>query len=140
MSLEYPCVYFDKGWCRRCPDDPDACVFGPCDEERPSRGDEIRRKSDFELAQALVRCLATATVPSVWGFCVYEYFSPEAEKCKNEQEAIAKWCEWLMQPPHGKEKFPPVLLQDKIIPLLRKCKVRCIKCGCVLALMDLEAP
>ena len=71
---------------------------------------------------------------------MYEYFSPEAEKCKNEQEAIAKWCEWLMQPPHGKEKFPPILLQDKIIPLLRKCKVRCIKCGCVLDLMDLEAP
>lgn len=33
MSLEYPCVYFDKGWCRKRPDDPDACVFGPCDEE-----------------------------------------------------------------------------------------------------------
>lgn len=28
----------------------------------------------------------------------------------------------------------------EIIPLLGKCKVRCLKCGCVLDLMDLEAP
>lgn len=35
MSLEYPCVYFDKGWCRKRPEDPDACVLELMDLEGP---------------------------------------------------------------------------------------------------------
>ena len=30
--------------------------------------------------------------------------------------------------------------RHKIVPLLGKCKVHCLNCGCVLDLMDLEAP
>lgn len=50
MSKEYPCVYHKDGWCYLEPEQPDACVFGPCEDETPSHGDEIRGMNDEELA------------------------------------------------------------------------------------------
>lgn len=53
MSIEYPCVYHKKGWCYLDPIQPDGCVFGPCDAEKPSNGDFIRCMSDERLAKWL---------------------------------------------------------------------------------------
>ena len=50
MSLEYPCVHHKSGYCYFDPDQPDACVFGPCENETPSNADRIRAMSDEELA------------------------------------------------------------------------------------------
>lgn len=53
MSLEYPCVYHKNGWCYKDQEQPDACVYGPCDDETPSNGDKVRRMTDEELARFL---------------------------------------------------------------------------------------
>lgn len=55
MSLEYACVYHDKGLCKKYeePGYVNHCVFGPCTDETPSRGDLIRRMDDEALAQYL---------------------------------------------------------------------------------------
>ena len=53
MSMEYPCVYFEKdGKCRKFSDDTviSYCVMGPCSEQKPSNADHIRAMSDQELA------------------------------------------------------------------------------------------
>lgn len=51
MSREYPCVHHKNGWCYFDPEQPDACVFGPCDNETPSNADCIRAMDDDELAE-----------------------------------------------------------------------------------------
>ncbi len=55
MSLTYACVYHENGLCRKYeePGYVNYCVFGPCTDETPSRGDLIRRMDDPELAQYL---------------------------------------------------------------------------------------
>lgn len=53
MSMEYPCVYFEKdGKCRKFSDDTviSYCVMGPCSEQKLSNADRIRSMSDEELA------------------------------------------------------------------------------------------
>ena len=58
MSMEYPCVYFEKdGKCRKFSDDTaiSYCVMGPCPEQKLSNADRIRSMSDEELAKALYR-------------------------------------------------------------------------------------
>lgn len=52
MSMEYPCVYFEKdGKCRKFSDDTaiSYCVMGPCPEQKLSNADRIRSMSDEEL-------------------------------------------------------------------------------------------
>ena len=55
MSLTYACVYHETGLCRKYeePGYVNYCVFGPCEDETPSRGDLIRRMDDTELARYL---------------------------------------------------------------------------------------
>ena len=56
MSMEYPCVYFEKdGKCRKFSDDTaiSYCVMGPCSEQKLSNADHIRAMSDEELANFL---------------------------------------------------------------------------------------
>lgn len=56
MSMEYPCVYFEKdGKCRKFSDDTaiSYCVMGPCSEQKLSNADRIRTMSDDELAKWL---------------------------------------------------------------------------------------
>lgn len=56
MSMEYPCVYFEKdGKCRKFSDDTfiSYCVMGPCSEQKISNADRIRAMSDEELAEWL---------------------------------------------------------------------------------------
>ena len=55
MSIEYPCVHFDKGKCKKFSDDKVTswCVEGPCGEQMLSNADRIRVMSDEELAEFL---------------------------------------------------------------------------------------
>ena len=51
MSIEYPCVHFDKGKCKKFSDDKVTswCVEGPCVEQMLSNADRIRSMTDDEL-------------------------------------------------------------------------------------------
>lgn len=56
MSMEYPCIYFEKdGKCRKFSDNTaiSYCVMGPCPEQKLSNADRIRDMSDEELAEFL---------------------------------------------------------------------------------------
>ena len=56
MSMEYPCIYFEKnGRCRKFSDDTAVsyCVMGPCPEQTLSNADRIRAMSDEELASEM---------------------------------------------------------------------------------------
>lgn len=77
MSVEYPCIYFEKdGKCRKFSDDTaiSYCVMGPCPEQKLSNADRIRRMSDEELAE----------------FLEYEGGGACAEVCG--------WLDWLQRP------------------------------------------
>ena len=65
MSIEYPCIYFEKdGLCRKFTDGKFRvyCGMGPCPEQKLSNADKIRAMSDEELAEFL----------EDWDFC-YSY-------------------------------------------------------------------
>ena len=95
MSMEYPCVYFEKdGKCRKFSDDTviSYCVMGPCSEQKLSNADRIRAMSDEKLAVFLERvhenpCDACC---GNWGQCCRNN-APEPV-CKNH------FLEWLQQP------------------------------------------
>ena len=56
MSMEYPCVYFEKdGKCRKFSDENTTsyCVMGPCPDETPTNADRIRTMTDEELSKFL---------------------------------------------------------------------------------------
>ena len=55
MSIEYPCVHWDKGKCKKFSDDKVTswCVWGPCVSQTPTNADRIRAMSDEELAMLL---------------------------------------------------------------------------------------
>lgn len=101
MSLEYPCVYHVNGKCTKHtePDYVDFCVFGPCHEQTPSRGDRFRCMTDEQLAEYL----ATNT----------DKFCKNLPKCAALLEAntpipeeMCKACalEWLKEP--AEESLP----------------------------------
>ena len=52
MSIDYPCVHWDKGKCKKFSDDAITswCVWNPCDSQTPSNADRIRSMTDTELA------------------------------------------------------------------------------------------
>lgn len=94
MSLEYPCVYYEKEKCKKFsePGCTSWCVLGPCSHETPSNADRIRSMSDEELvdwARVQIGCGA-GFFPCgvVCGKC--ETYS--SEECK------AKILKWLKQP------------------------------------------
>lgn len=56
MSMEYPCVYFEKnGRCRKFSDDiaVSYCVMGPCPEQTLSNADRLSAMSDEEKAKEI---------------------------------------------------------------------------------------
>ena len=55
MSIEYPCVHWDKGKCKKFSDDKVTswCVWGPCASQTPTNADRIRSMSDEEMAMLL---------------------------------------------------------------------------------------
>lgn len=81
MSRWYPCVYCTEDLhCTKYeePGYESRCVLGPCTEEAPSHGDQIRRMSDEELAKKISGIESFAlTCGGGW--------PPE------------KWLEWLKQ-------------------------------------------
>ena len=52
MSIDYPCVHWDKGKCKKFSDDDITswCVWNPCASQTPSNADKIRSMTDEELA------------------------------------------------------------------------------------------
>ena len=58
MSMEYPCIYFEKdGKCRKFSDNTaiSYCVMGPCPEQTLSNADRIRAMTDEELSDIFLR-------------------------------------------------------------------------------------
>lgn len=90
MSLEYPCVYWNNGKCKKFSEDgiESWCVEGPCGEMRPSNADRIRAMSDEELA-----CLLAHET--------YRIAKPVFDLAKTEIKEDEIYClrlEWLKQP------------------------------------------
>ena len=84
MSVEYPCIYFEKnGRCRKFSDDTAVsyCVMGPCPEQTLSNADHIRAMSDEELSRHYNGC-----PPGKDYMCE---FVGACDAC---------WLEWLQQP------------------------------------------
>lgn len=83
MSMEYPCVYFEKdGKCRKFSDDTaiSYCVMGPCSEQKLSNADRIRAMSDEELAlQFGANC-------------------PKENRRACDRVCSKCWLEWLQKP------------------------------------------
>lgn len=94
MSMEYPCVYFEKnGRCRKFSDDTAVsyCVMGPCPEQTLSNADRLRAMSDEELAEFISRIEIGDFGPQVYGktFC---------DMCKGQYECDDCRLWWLQQP------------------------------------------
>ena len=98
MSHLYPCVYHRNGWCYLDPKQPDACVFGPCNDETPSNGDKIRCMSDFELARKMVEYEGTVKERTRYGGHKHTFYGPHGEECEDKYQAVALWYGWLMEP------------------------------------------
>lgn len=94
MSMEYPCVYFEKdGKCRKFSDNTaiSYCVMGPCPEQKLSNADRIRDMSDEELAEFISRIEIGDFGPQVYRktFC---------DMCKGQYECDDCRLWWLQQP------------------------------------------
>ena len=94
MSMEYPCVYFEKnGRCRKFSDDTAVsyCVMGPWPEQTLSNADRLRAMSDEELAEFISRIEIGDFGPHVYGktFC---------DMCKSQYECDDCRLWWLQQP------------------------------------------
>ena len=94
MSMEYPCVYFEKGGkCRKFSDDTviSYCVMGPCPEQKLSNADRIRAMSDEELSEFISRIEIGDFGQQVYGktFC---------DMCKGQYECDDCRLWWLQQP------------------------------------------
>ena len=90
MSVEYPCIYFDKdGKCRKFSDDTaiSYCVMGPCPEQKMSNADRIRRMSDEELAKFLAEPCCCDVDPGCDG----------RRECGNDL-CLKYLLKWLQQP------------------------------------------
>ena len=94
MSMEYPCVYFEKdGKCRKFSDDTviSYCVMGPCPEQKLSNADRIRSMSDEELSEFISRIEIGDFGQQVYGktFC---------DMCKGQYKCDDCRLWWLQQP------------------------------------------
>ena len=70
MSIEYPCVYWSDGMCKKFSDDKvtSFCVEGPCGDQMPSNAEKIRVMSDDELAEWLTEFANEAFAAGAIGF------------------------------------------------------------------------
>lgn len=94
MSMEYPCIYFEKnGRCRKFSDDTAVsyCVMGPCPEQTLSNADRIRAMSDEELSEFISRIEIGDFGQQVYGktFC---------NMCKGQYKCDDCRLWWLQQP------------------------------------------
>ena len=83
MSIEYPCVYWSDGMCKKFSDDKvtSFCVEGPCGDQMQSNADRIRAMSDEELAAWMSECNAY-----------------------REYAIASQWLPWLQQPAEDGER------------------------------------
>ena len=90
MSIDYPCVHWDKGKCEKFSDDKVTswCVDGPCASQTPSNADKIRSMSDEELAQMLTVGKGT--------FACFK--CPEFGDGECSMKCGGRCLEWLQQP------------------------------------------
>ena len=81
MSIEYPCVYWSDGMCKKFSDDKATswCVEGPCGDQMPSNADKIRAMSDEELKEFICS-------------------NSQCKFCKFERWGRCELLEWLQQP------------------------------------------
>lgn len=81
MSIEYPCVYWSDGMCKKFSDDKVTswCVEGPCGDQMPSNADKIRAMSDEELKEFICS-------------------NSQCKFCKFERWGRCELLEWLKQP------------------------------------------
>ena len=94
MGIEYPCVYFDEGKCKKFTDDKVTswCVEGPCVDQMPSNADKIRAMSDETLAAALrIFCKG---MPVCVDCPLYRSGCPMSSNFND-------WVKWLKQPSKG---------------------------------------
>ena len=91
MSIEYPCVHFDKGKCKKFSDDKviSWCVEGPCVEQMLSNADRIRAMSDDELNDLF---------HDIYDSGAYDAVS---YGCGHETNSFEWTMEWLQQPAEG---------------------------------------
>lgn len=86
MSIEYPCVYWSDGICKKLSDDKVTswCVEGHCVDQRTSNADRIRSMSDDELIEFIKNIKVRAAL------C----------KAVKNNDAFEELCsaEWLHQP------------------------------------------
>ena len=80
MSIEYPCVYWSDGMCKKFSDDKSTswCVEGPCGGQMPSNADKIRAMSDEELKEFICS-------------------NSQCKFCKFERWGRCELLEWLQQ-------------------------------------------
>ena len=91
MSKAYPCVYCtDDLKCTKFTDDEATsfCVLGPCHDEKPSRGDQIRAKTDEQFAEWIESLVYCYSCPFHNKECQGGGFVSRAS-CK------LHWLEWL---------------------------------------------
>lgn len=89
MSMEYPCVYFEKnGRCRKFSDDTAVsyCVMGPCPEQTLSNADRIRAMSDEKLAGFLCGVMTAECC---------DRSCPGRETCEPGHKGLL---DWLLKP------------------------------------------
>lgn len=81
MSIEYPCVYWSDGLCKKFSDDKSIsyCVEGPCGDQMQSNADKIRAMSDEELKEFICS-------------------NSQCKFCKFEGWGRCELLEWLQQP------------------------------------------
>ena len=88
MSIEYPCVHFDKGKCKKFSDDKVTswCIEGPCVEQMLSNADRIRAMSDKELNDLF---------HDIYDSGAYDAVS---YGCGHQTNSFEWTMEWLQQP------------------------------------------
>ena len=94
MSIEYPCVYWRDGLCKKFSDDKVTswCVEGPCGDQVRSNADKIRTMSNENLAYILGKfCKEMA-------YCIVcPIYGSGCPMSSNFND----WIKWLQQPVEG---------------------------------------
>ena len=99
MSIEYPCVHWDKGKCKKFSDDKVTswCVWDPCASQTPTNADRIRSMSDEELAK-FIDDIAQSVADGEYctAFLNVKNFPYSCEYTK--KACVAHVIDWLQQP------------------------------------------
>lgn len=95
---KYPCVYCtDDRKCQLYSKDGYESwrVLGPCESETPSHGDDIRQKTDEELAEFFGKLPCCPPGEDVIEMCF-----PDDSCGGSPDKKIKCWLQWLKQPSH----------------------------------------